>query len=232
MDITRRRKIALILNILVIAFAVIGTVLMLFPYSENEEFLTHGFGNLKYFTVLSNECCGIIAVVCLVCTLHGCRQPMLAKFLAAAAVGLTFLTIVAFLGPMYGFLRMFRGANFFFHLILPLTAMAEFVVYVEGPADAADENGEAAVAAFSEVPFRWTLYSMIPVAVYGSVYLGNCLINGVGQWPHSNDFYGFLNWGLPIGLVIFGVIMLAIWGIACSLRGLRNAFRPRRNNLA
>ena len=51
MDITRRRKIALILNILVIAFAVIGTVLMLFPYSENEEFLTHGFGNLKYFTV-------------------------------------------------------------------------------------------------------------------------------------------------------------------------------------
>ena len=209
MDITRRRKIALILNILVIAFAVIGTVLMLFPHSENEEFLTHGFGNLKYFTVLSNECCGIIAVVCLVCTLRGRRQPMLAKFLAAAAVGLTFLTIVAFLGPMYGFLRMFRGANFFFHLILPLTAMAEFVFC---PGDAAEPV---------TIPFWWTLLTMIPVAVYGAFYLGNCMINGIGEWPHTNDFYGFLNWGLPVGLAIFAGIMLAIWGIACVLRAVR-----------
>jgi hypothetical protein len=148
--------------------------------------------------------------------------------MAAAAVGLTFLVIIGFLGPLYGLLKMYRGANFFFHLILPLTAMAEFVLC---PAEAETalnpaETTEPALcpaetAETATIPFRWTLYTMIPVAVYGAFYLGNCMINGIGEWPHTNDFYGFLNWGLPVGLVIFAGIMLAIWGIACVLRAVR-----------
>lgn len=205
----RNRRIAFILNLLVIAFAVTGTILMLFFRGNDEELLADGIENYKYFTVLSNEICGIIAVVSLVCSLRGRRQPMLAKLLAAAAVGLTFLVIIGFLGPLYGLLKMYRGANFFFHLILPLTAMAEFVLC---PGDAAEPV---------TIPFWWTFLTMIPVAVYGAFYLGNCLINGFGEWPHTNDFYGFLNWGLPVGLVIFAGIMLAIWGIACVLRAVR-----------
>ena len=54
--------------------------------------------------------------------------------------------------------------------------------------------------------------------VYGTVYLTNILVNGTGVWPDTNDFYGFMNWGLPVGIVIFACIMLAIWGIACVLR--------------
>lgn len=214
----RKRKIAFILNLLVIAFAVIGTILMLFFRGNNEELLAEGIENYKYFTVLSNEFCGIIAVVSLVWSLRGKPQPMLAKLMAAAAVGLTFLVIIAFLGPMYGLLKMYRGANFFFHLILPLTAMAEFVLC---PAEAETALCPAETAETATIPFRWTLYTMIPVAVYGAGYLGNCMINGIGEWPHTNDFYGFLNWGLPVGLVIFAGIMLAIWGIACVLRAAR-----------
>jgi len=205
----RKRKIAFILNLLVIAFAVIGTILMLFFRGNNEELLAEGIENYKYFTVLSNEFCGIIAVVSLIWSLRGKPQPMLAKLMAAAAVGLTFLVIIGFLGPLYGLLKMYRGANFFFHLILPLTAMAEFVLC---PGDAADPV---------TIPLWWTFLTMIPVAVYGAGYLGNCMINGIGEWPHTNDFYGFLNWGLPVGLVIFAGIMLAIWGIACVLRAVR-----------
>ena len=205
----RKRKIAFILNLLVIAFAVIGTILMLFFRGNNEELLAEGIENYKYFPVLSPEFCGIIAVVSLVWSLRGKPQPMLAKLMAAAAVGLTFLVIIAFLGPLYGLLKMYRGANFFFHLILPLTAMAEFVLC---PGDAAEPV---------TIPFWWTFLTMIPVAVYGAFYLGNCMINGIGEWPHTNDFYGFLNWGLPVGLVIFAGIMLAIWGIACVLRAVR-----------
>ena len=205
----RNRRIAFILNLLVIAFAVTGTILMLFFRGNDEELLADGIENYKYFTVLSNEICGIIAVVSLVQSLRRKTQPMLAKLMAAAAVGLTFLVIIGFLGPLYGLLKMYRGANFFFHLILPLTAMAEFVLC---PGDAAEPV---------TIPFWWTFLTMIPVAVYGAFYLGNCLINGIGEWPHTNDFYGFMNWGLPVGLVIFAGIMLAIWGIACVLRAVR-----------
>jgi len=206
MNIERKRRIAFYLNCAVIVFAVTGTVLMFFFRGNNEELLADGIENYKYFTVLSNEFCGVIAVVSLIRSLRGKAQPMLAKFMAAAAVGLTFLVIIGFLGPLYGLLKMYRGANFFFHLILPLTAMAEFVFC---PGDA------------EPVPFRWTLYTMIPVALYGAFYLGDNMINGIGEWPHTNDFYGFLNWGLPIGLLIFAFIMLAIWGIACALRAVR-----------
>jgi len=199
-----RQRTAFYLNLLIIAFAVIGTILMLFFPGEQEEFLTNGIGNFKYFTVLSNECCGIVAVVSLVRALRGKPRPMLAKLLAAAAVGLTFLTVVAFLGPLYGMGKMYLRANFFFHLVLPLTAMAEFVL-----------------CPGYEVSLRHTPLSMLPVALYGTVYLSNNLINGIGEWPDTNDFYGFLNWGLPIGLVIFAVLMLATWGIACALRAVR-----------
>ena len=209
MNTENNRRIAFVLNIAVIVFAVAGTILMFFFRGNNEELLAEGIENYKYFTVLSNEICGIIAVVSLVQSLRGKAQPMLAKLMAAAAVGLTFLVIIGFLGPLYGLLAMYRGANFFFHLILPLTAMAEFVLC---PGDAAEP---------ATIPFWWTFLTMIPVAVYGAFYLGNCMINGIGEWPHTNDFYGFLNWGLPVGLVIFAGIMLAIWGIACVLRAVR-----------
>ena len=209
MNTENNRRIAFVLNIAVIVFAVAGTILMFFFRGNNEELLAEGIENYKYFTVLSNEICGIIAVVSLVQSLRGKPQPMLAKLMAAAAVGLTFLVIIGFLGPLYGLLKMYRGANFFFHLILPLTAMAEFVLC---PGDAAEPV---------TIPFWWTFLTMIPVAVYGAFYLGNCMINGIGEWPHTNDFYGFLNWGLPVGLLIFAFIMLAIWGIACALRAVR-----------
>ena len=216
MSIERNMKYAYILNVAVIVFAVVGTFWMFFFRGNSEELLAEGIENYKYFTVLSNEICGIIAVVNLIRTLRGKPQLMLAKLMAAAAVGLTFLVIAAFLGPLYGLLKMYRGANFFFHLVLPLTAMTEFVL-------CPGEEG-------TTIPFRWTLYTMIPVAVYGAWYLANNLINGIGEWPNTNDFYGFLNWGLPVGIVIFAFIMLAIWGIARGLCAVRERVQQYAEN--
>ena len=210
----KREKIALLLNVLIVVFAVAGTIMMLFFRSNDPTLQSKGVANLKYFTVLSNEACGIVAVVCLVLRLRGKRQPMLAKLTAAAAVGLTFLTIAAFLGPMYGMLKMYHGANFFFHLVLPLTAMAEFVL---------TNDAEALV-----IPFGWTFFSMIPVLAYGAAYLTNILVNGVGVWPDSNDFYGFVNWGLPVGIGIFAVLLLVTWGIACALRAAHKKVHQSR----
>ena len=202
----RRDKVATILNILIILWAFTGTVLMLFFRGGDALLASSGVENLKYFTVLSNEFCGLVAVWSLIQTLRHKERPMILKLVAAAAVGLTFLTIAAFLGPLYGYRFMYRNANFFFHLILPLTAMAEYTL-LPAPKDG--------------VPFRWTLLTMIPVFLYGTVYLVNILINGTGTWPDTNDFYGFVNWGLPVGIVIFAILMLAAWGIACVLRAVQ-----------
>ncbi len=220
----KREKTALLLNVLIVVFAVAGTIMMLFFRSNDPTLQSKGVANLKYFTVLSNEACGIVAVVCLVLRLRGKRQPMLAKLTAAAAVGLTFLTIAAFLGPMYGMLKMYHGANFFFHLVLPLTAMAEFVL----SSDEEVEEESTGTSESREIPFGWTFFSMIPVLAYGAAYLTNILVNGVGVWPDSNDFYGFVNWGLPVGIGIFAVLLLVTWGIACALRAAhKKVNRPR-----
>ena len=200
---TRRTKAAAILNILIILEAVVGTVLMLFFRDGDALLASSGVENLKYFTVLSNEFCGLVAVWTLILAVRRKAPPMLLKLMAAAAVGLTFLIVAGFLGLLYGHRFMYKNANLFFHLILPLTAMAEYVLLP------VPKGG---------VPFKWTFCTMIPVFLYGSVYLTNNLVNGTGEWPDTNDFYGFLNWGLPVGIVIFAGIMLAVWGIACALR--------------
>lgn len=219
----RSQVISYVLTGLIVAMAVTGTILMLCFRGNDQTLSSSGAENLKYFTVLSNEFCGIVAAICLVCKLLKRPQPMLPKFLAAAAVGLTFLTVAGFLGPLYGYRYMYLRANLFFHLLLPLTAVAEFLMCP--PDDGIYTpmlTGHKAANDTVSVPFRWTLYAMIPVAVYGIGYLTNILINGTGVWPHTNDFYGFLNWGLPAGLVIFAGILAAVWGIACGLRAARS----------
>ncbi len=216
----RFQKLAFLLNVLIVIFAVTGTILMLFFRDGDQLLQSSGIANLKYFTVLSNEFCGIIAVYSLICRLRGKPQPMFAKLLAAAAVGLTFLTIAAFLGPMYGMLKMYHNANLFFHLLLPLTAMDEFVM-----SDFSDRDDGKTDSSENAIPFRWTFYTMIPVLLYGAGYLGNILINGTGVWPDTNDFYGFVNWGLPVGLLIFAFLLAATWGIACALRALHRQIR-------
>jgi len=55
---------------------------------------------------------------------------------------------------------------------------------------------------------------MIPTAVYGFLYTGNIIINGKGEWPDSNDFYGFLNWGYGFGAVIFAGTVTVSWTTA------------------
>ena len=54
---------------------------------------------------------------------------------------------------------------------------------------------------------------------------GTILINGKGKWPDSNDWYGFMNWGFGPALIIFAVIILTNWGVACLLRWIQQAIR-------
>ncbi|MBQ3783535.1 MAG: hypothetical protein II838_08855 [Lachnospiraceae bacterium] len=210
------KKITAILNILLIISVAIGVLYMFSGGGNDAVFATSGIYNLKYFTVQSNCLCGIIAIVYLACNLMHKKISLLWKYIGATEVGLTFMVIACFLQPMYPTLDMYAEGNLWFHLICPLIAMAELVLLT------IDKK---------KMPIKWSMITMIPVFIYGTIYLLNVQINGIGKWPKSNDFYGFLNWGLPIGIIIFICIILMSWVIALLLR-IPNVVSNRKNNLS
>ena len=199
-----RKRISITLNILIVIFTCIGTYMMFHPTVNGVA--TRGFRNFKFFTVLSNEFCGVVAILWLIYASLGKKFPVLVKLMAAAAVGLTFVIIAFFLAPMYPSLNLYEGGNFWFHLIVPLTGMVEFVLLKND----------------SKIPLKYATISAVLSFVYGIYYLGNILINGKGEWPDTNDWYGFLNWGYPVGIGIFAFVVLLNFAVACLLRWINN----------
>ena len=214
-----KKKIILFMNILIVAFTLLGLGIMLYRNGAEGELLTSsGWANLKYFTVLSNIFCGIVAAIFMITqvlpsrkiateTVSPVKNPstypawiMTLKLAATAAVSVTFLVVACFFGPIYGYGMLYLGSNLFFHLIIPLLGMVEFCL-LDG-----------------DLPFRNTFLAGAPALLYGCVYLGNILINGKGEWPHTNDWYGFMNWGYGPAAMIFAGIVLTSWGVSCLLR--------------
>ncbi|MBP5533766.1 MAG: hypothetical protein J6X68_07350 [Lachnospiraceae bacterium] len=213
-----RKKIVVILNVILIVLMIIGLFLMFSRHAQRSPgaFIERGFRNFRYFTILSNVYSGLVAVVYVVLLIckgkakDGTFMSIL-KLTSSAAVGVTFTVVLIFLGPLYGFGRMYTGSNLIFHLIMPLVAMAEFVMF------SAFENEED-----NNFSLKKCLYAGIPVVLYGSVYLIINIVSGTnGSGQNPNDFYGFLRRGYPVGILIFVVIVLIAIGIACFLRWIK-----------
>ena len=208
--ISKRQVISIILNCLIIAFVVTGTVVMLSPRmsAEGAVLASKGWSNLRYFTVLSNEFCGVVAILWILQNIRGKTFSALLKLMAVASVGLTFAVVAFFLAPMNPQLNLYEGGNLWFHLIVPVTAMIEFLVLDT-----------------VKLPVKQTLIAALPSLIYGLGYVINILINGKGEWPDTNDWYGFLSWGYPAGFLIFGFIFLMNWGIACLMQWLNKGIQ-------
>ena len=190
-----------ILNIITVIFALIGIVLMV-TGKEDGTLQSTGIENFKYYTVLSNVFCGIVAGLYLI---RRSDKLIPLKLGAVCGVTITFCVVAFMFGPLYGFLQFYQRGNLFFHLLLPVVAMVEFIIVRRG-----------------KIPFRYTILAAIPTLIYGSCYMTNIFINGKGEWPDTNDFYGFLNWGWPVGIGIFAVITLSAFGVACAFRAISN----------
>ena len=183
-------------NAVIALLTLIMLLRMLFGWGgETGLLISHGIAAFKYFTVLSNVFSGAVAAIVAVrCARGGEVAPALLalKLAATASVALTFAVVVAFLAPSLGWLAMYAGVNFWFHLALPLAAIVEFCLLEEG-----------------SLPPRAELAATVPMLLYGAVYYANILINGVGEWPNLNDFYGFTQWGMEKAPVVFAVIACA-----------------------
>ena len=104
------------------------------------------------------------------------------------------------LGPLYGFGTMYVGANFWFHMVIPICSVAEFII-------------------FSEIKCgkRENILALVPLFIYGFCYAANIIING----KEGNDIYGFVRWGLPVGFVILAVLVAVSYMVAFVLRKVR-----------
>jgi len=204
-----RFKVRKIVNIFLF-IAVFGSWLSMLFFGTGALVQT-GIGSLRYFTVLSNLFAGFTAAAWLIRTRGGAEAGAgveRLKYIAAAAVGLTFVTVMVFLGPLYGYPAMLVGANLFMHLITPVTAIAEVIF-------------------LSDVEYtrRDNALVMISPLLYGSFYLGNIAINGIGEWPDTNDWYLFFTWGFPVGMVIFTVIFVVTWLLGFLMRKAKRTKR-------
>ena len=198
----------IILNLIIVIFTVIGIILMLTSKAEEGALQSSCFENFKFYTVLTNVFCGIVASVFLVFKLlkKDTEKIRALKLAAVVGVAITFAVVAFMFGPLYGFLQFYKRGNLYFHLLLPVTAMIEFIVIRR-----------------KKMPFRYAVYAAVPTLIYAIGYLLNILINGIGgAWPDTNDFYGFLNWGWPIGIAIFTGIPLTAFGVACIFRAISN----------
>ncbi|MBP5609661.1 MAG: hypothetical protein J6X66_15515 [Lachnospiraceae bacterium] len=195
---TDKKKVRLIYNIIMVAFVLYAWLIMFFN-TEEGMLTARGFINLKFYTTLSNIFAAMVAVVWIADHLRKKDDPALSlwKLMSAAAVGVTFMVVIGFLGPLYGFGTMYVGSNFFLHLVVPVMAMAEFIIFNE-----------------KKMSVKDNLFAIFPPLVYGTVYVINTLINGI----KGNDIYGFLIWGYPIGILIFAVICFVAFLIGLVLR--------------
>ena len=198
----------IILNLIIVIFTVIGIILMLTSEAEEGALQSSGIENFKFYTVLTNVFCGIVASVFLVVKIlkKDTEKIRVLKLAAVVGVAITFAVVAFMFGPLYGFLQFYKRGNLFFHLLLPVTAMIEFIFIRR-----------------KKIPFKFTVFAAIPTLLYGIGYLLNILINGKGgPWPDTNDFYGFLNWGWPVGIAIFTGIPLTAFAVACLFRAISN----------
>lgn len=155
----------------------------------------------KYFTFQSNVFMGAVAFIyayyqLLILLNKRDNLPhvlLVFNHVGTTAVGLTFLVVILFLAPGYGFNLMYQGANLFFHGIVPVIAMINFMFIQKECA----------------IKFSDTVFSIIPSLLYGIVYfIVVVATNGYGNI--NIDFYMFGANGPLIGAFNF----LAVLSIA------------------
>ena len=197
-----RKKISRLLSGLIVLLTAIGTVITL--TNTKEGVLTvYGAENLKFFTVESNLLVGIVHLISLLCDASWSGQRLWLErlnYVATVAVSLTFTVVVVIFGPGVGYAEMFKDANLFFHLIIPVLAALSFCVFHRN----------------RRIPMGETALALIPTVLYGLYYTGVLLVRGI-HFPET-DWYGFASGGAAGSVITAAVILLITWVLALLLR--------------
>ena len=190
-----------ILNILTFLLVLVGVIVMITIGSKalGETNITV----FKYFTFQSNIFMGVVAFIygwyqLLIILSKRDKIPhvlLVFNHVGVTAVGLTFLIVILFLAPGYGFDKMYNNANLFFHALVPIVAMINFM-FLEKECS---------------IKFKETFFSIVPSLLYGIVYfIVVVATNGYGNI--NIDFYMFGANGPVIGALNFIAVMSIAYG--------------------
>lgn len=192
---TRTRRILLLcLDGLIVICVLISMLCVFFTGGEGNMAFT-GFGGFRYFTIDSNLLLGIVIAMGLGYRVRALKNGtvLMPRWLRAtqhAAVvgtGLTFLVVIAFLGPLMGYRAMYSRENFMMHLSTPLLGIASFLLSGKEP----------------ELLPRHILTGILPALTYGIFY---CAFILTGVWE---DFYRFNMGGmLPLTVAVIAAVEL------------------------
>ena len=192
------------LNILIALITLI--IVVSFFRKEGQWVPERGKFALRFFTTLSNMLCAAASLLtALAINAGGIPEWIwMLKYIGTAAVTVTMLTVLFFLAPSFGkgaLKVLLSGTDLFMHLITPLLALVSFCVF--------EKRG---------MTFCQSLWGMLPVVLYGPVYLYKILFAlPEKRW---DDFYGFNKQGKwPVA---FTGMVLGTFLICMGLMALQN----------
>ena len=136
-------KISLFLNIIIVIMTIIAFVVMFtdFKFMPGVETViaSSKVGRLRFFTIDSNLLMGITSLVFLIQQiklLKGKIKEINKKYyilnlMSTTAVALTFMVVLVYLGQIApnGLYSMYVNKNLFFHGLIPLTAIINFIFF-------------------------------------------------------------------------------------------------------
>jgi hypothetical protein len=154
------------------------------------------------FTGLSNI---FVGLVCLICAIYRLvkKEMILPKLLfvikiiALAEITITFVITAIYLAPSIGtsWWRLYINNNIFNHFLTPLLAVISFITLEQKV----------------EIKKLSCLYAIIPIILYGALYVPNVYLhlNPDGTTSLDYDIYGFARFGVGV-LIIFMLVFIAI----------------------
>ena len=181
---------ALVINAAI--FVITLVILIQCFYKEGRWAWENGAGVFRYFTVLSNIFCALAALA--MCLAPEQNWSWLLKYIGTAAVTVTMMTVLLFLGPQFGYLDQLKGNNFFMHLLTPLLAIVSFCVL--------ERRGLA---------FGTAMLGVVPVLLYGLYYLYRVVV--VPEKKRWDDFYGFNKdgkWPIAFTAMVVGAFLVSL----------------------
>lgn len=185
-----RSVFSLVINIIII---VITTILVVRFFRENGKWSpARGKKAFRYFTTQSNVLCAVSALA--MCLFPDKEWAYYLKVMGTAAVTVTMLTVLIFLGRLYGYKALLTGSDLFMHLITPLLAIISLCVF--------ERRG---------ISFFASNIGVIPVALYAPLYLYNVVY--APEEKRWEDFYGFNRngkWPVAYALMIAGAAIICV----------------------
>ena len=164
----------------------------------------------KYFTVQSNVISGAVSIAFAVYAVMLIKGKIgeipgflyILRLLATTSVSLTMITVLVYLGPLFGYVFMLSRYNFFYHLLLPLLAIVSFLFF-----DITDK-----------ISFKQTFIALSHFGVYAIVYLSLVLTHiEDGAVPAAYDWYSFTYLGINAAFIIAAVLLVVTYAIAFGL---------------